>query len=589
MWNNENKIKRFINNINVVWGGFSVSSATINRFFSLHFTLPFILAALVVGHLLYLHISGSSNPVGTTSNADRTAFHPYFSFKDIVTVYLFFILFTVIIFYMPDKLGHSDNYIEANSMQTPPSIKIYIILSLFFFKSEIFSIFILLYLYNKLVFTSCFSFFKKFYSHLLYYKCNVINNTELDKEGWFKLIKEEEEHVNSSIIPKWNSKFFKYLSNGVFQAEGHIGGYFISNKNNKFRPIIFIGLTADIESVKFFVFLNKELNNKMKYSIEKIASGKYYIKLQTRDWNIILNKVIPYFDHLYGDKYKGLKRLEKIYYLQSDDCNDINKNEKIILLAYHLIDNTQRKLSLSDRFSLFNISPTLTIDFFKILENIKELNFYFLLGFILGDGNISVRIRESVNLPWFIPRIRINQKITIDNSLLFDNISVLLKNENITSSKYINGHLIHLNIEGILNIEKLLKLFIQNSDCWFWKKRDYLTLKKTLLLMKLSASSWQKGKEILLNRLYLNFKYDKPLSYWQNIIISYYDKINKEKEYYISLHRDKAWAVKLPIKIKPKVKFFFFKTYDSKEKALIEAIKYREKKLKEWLKENELI
>jgi len=108
--------------VEFVWGGFSVSSATINRFFSLHFTLPFILAALVAGHLLYLHISGSSNPVGTTSNADRTAFHPYFSFKDLVTVYLFFLLFTVIVFYMPDKLGHSDNYIEANSMQTPPSI-----------------------------------------------------------------------------------------------------------------------------------------------------------------------------------------------------------------------------------------------------------------------------------------------------------------------------------------------------------------------------------------------------------------------------------------------------------------------------------
>ena len=108
--------------VEFVWGGFSVSSATINRFFSLHFTLPFVLAALVAGHLLYLHISGSSNPVGTTSNADRTAFHPYFSFKDLVTLYLFFVLFTIIIFYMPDKLGHSDNYIEANSMQTPASI-----------------------------------------------------------------------------------------------------------------------------------------------------------------------------------------------------------------------------------------------------------------------------------------------------------------------------------------------------------------------------------------------------------------------------------------------------------------------------------
>jgi len=108
--------------VEFVWGGFSVSSATINRFFSLHFTLPFILAALVAGHLLYLHISGSSNPVGTTGNADRTAFHPYFVFKDLVTVFLFLFIFALIIFYAPDKLGHSDNYIEANSMQTPPSI-----------------------------------------------------------------------------------------------------------------------------------------------------------------------------------------------------------------------------------------------------------------------------------------------------------------------------------------------------------------------------------------------------------------------------------------------------------------------------------
>jgi len=106
LWNNENIIKYYIINIFVVWGGFSVNSATINRFFSLHFTLPFILAALVAGHLLYLHISGSSNPMGTTGNADRTPFHPYFSFKDLVTVYLLILVFALIIFYIPDKLGY---------------------------------------------------------------------------------------------------------------------------------------------------------------------------------------------------------------------------------------------------------------------------------------------------------------------------------------------------------------------------------------------------------------------------------------------------------------------------------------------------
>jgi len=108
--------------VEFVWGGFSVNSATINRFFSLHFTLPFILAALAAGHLLYLHINGSSNPISTTGNGDRIPFHPYFTFKDVVTIFLFFVLFCAIVFYSPDKLGHSDNYIEANSMQTPASI-----------------------------------------------------------------------------------------------------------------------------------------------------------------------------------------------------------------------------------------------------------------------------------------------------------------------------------------------------------------------------------------------------------------------------------------------------------------------------------
>ena len=110
--------------VEFVWGGFSVNSATVNRFFSLHFTLPFILAALVAGHLLYLHVSGSSNPIGTTGNTDRSPFHPYFSFKDLITVFLLLLVYAIVVFYMPDKLGHSDNYIEANSMQTPASIKL---------------------------------------------------------------------------------------------------------------------------------------------------------------------------------------------------------------------------------------------------------------------------------------------------------------------------------------------------------------------------------------------------------------------------------------------------------------------------------
>lgn len=108
--------------VQFVWGGFSVNNATLNRFFSLHYLLPFVLSALAIMHLMTLHTHGSSNPLGVSSNADKVPMHPYFLFKDLVTIFLFFLILSLFVFYMPNALGHSDNYIPANPMQTPPSI-----------------------------------------------------------------------------------------------------------------------------------------------------------------------------------------------------------------------------------------------------------------------------------------------------------------------------------------------------------------------------------------------------------------------------------------------------------------------------------
>ena len=108
--------------VQFVWGGFSVNNATLNRFYSLHFLLPFVLAALAATHLLTLHEHGSSNPLGISGNTDRIPFHPYFTFKDLVTIFAFLLALSAIVFYAPNLLGHSDNYIPANPMQTPPSI-----------------------------------------------------------------------------------------------------------------------------------------------------------------------------------------------------------------------------------------------------------------------------------------------------------------------------------------------------------------------------------------------------------------------------------------------------------------------------------
>ena len=108
--------------VELIWGGFSVSNATLNRFFSLHFLLPFLLAALVVAHLIALHVHGSNNPNGISNNSDRIPMHPYFTFKDLVTIFAFLLILSIMVFFYPNVLGHSDNYIPANPMSTPSSI-----------------------------------------------------------------------------------------------------------------------------------------------------------------------------------------------------------------------------------------------------------------------------------------------------------------------------------------------------------------------------------------------------------------------------------------------------------------------------------
>ena len=109
--------------VEFLWGGFSVNNATLNRFFALHFVLPFVLAALVLMHLIAYHETvGSGNPLGISANYDRLPFAPYYIFKDLITFFLFFFVLSVFVFFMPNVLGDSENYIMANPMQTPPAI-----------------------------------------------------------------------------------------------------------------------------------------------------------------------------------------------------------------------------------------------------------------------------------------------------------------------------------------------------------------------------------------------------------------------------------------------------------------------------------
>lgn len=106
-----------------VWGGFAVDNATLTRFFTFHFILPFIVLAIVIIHLLFLHQTGSNNPIGINSNIDKIPFHPYFTYKDIVGfIVIFFILISLVLI-NPYLLGDPDNFIPANPLVTPAHIQ----------------------------------------------------------------------------------------------------------------------------------------------------------------------------------------------------------------------------------------------------------------------------------------------------------------------------------------------------------------------------------------------------------------------------------------------------------------------------------
>lgn len=106
-----------------IWGGFAVDNATLTRFFTFHFILPFIVSAFVIIHLLFLHQTGSNNPLGINRNLDKIPFHPYFSFKDITGFIIIIITLTILTLLNPYLLGDPDNFIPANPLVTPIHIQ----------------------------------------------------------------------------------------------------------------------------------------------------------------------------------------------------------------------------------------------------------------------------------------------------------------------------------------------------------------------------------------------------------------------------------------------------------------------------------
>ena len=108
--------------VEFLWGGFSVANATLNRFFSLHYLMPFLISGLVIIHLSLLHHDGSNNPLGIGTNLEIISFYPYFYVKDLFAFFILIFVFLSFVLFFPNTLGHSDNYILANPLSTPAHI-----------------------------------------------------------------------------------------------------------------------------------------------------------------------------------------------------------------------------------------------------------------------------------------------------------------------------------------------------------------------------------------------------------------------------------------------------------------------------------
>lgn len=107
--------------VEYIWGGYNVGGPTLNRFYSIHYLLPFIISGITIGHIIALHDAGGSNPLGISSKA-LINFHPYYTFKDIMGFILLIWIFLYIVSFIPNSLGHSDNYIPGNMLVTPDHI-----------------------------------------------------------------------------------------------------------------------------------------------------------------------------------------------------------------------------------------------------------------------------------------------------------------------------------------------------------------------------------------------------------------------------------------------------------------------------------
>ena len=547
-------------------------------------------------HLIALHDSaGSGNPLGVSGNYDRLPFAPYFIFKDLITIFIFILVLSMLVFFVPNLLGDSENYVMADPMKTPSAMAVAILCPTI-----------------------------RSYSTKTIDKNDddTLDPAQDEKEvdesdkGFITLDRQKQEITKKELLDliestkEWLAKHknlkdkqflkdFRKLVNGMFQAEGHVGGSFYSTKSSKFIPKLCLGQNASDSSLEFMVMLWFISGKNLKLYITRNQSSRFFhITAQSNSWAVVINWFIPYLRFVYGDKYKGLTKLKDIHDLNEKTYPSKRDQFELINLAYTLVDNTQRKINLKDKIRAVIGESDLDLGTMKEYSNNHEpLSILFILGFQLGDGNFYLRIRDIGSALRYIPLITIKQKDTLNNRQLFQDIIRFLKVYKIHArleERWIKDEdrfVVLLVIESIVNARKYINLIKDHRELMYWKEEQIDLINNVLVIIFVATPHWKEGQLAAIRVIYTNPENERIYDYdhWARRLDEIFEV--RRSRFYIYCVKNRSWSVELPkaFNVIPKGKSFSFRTYNnSSEEALTAAIQYRDNLLNEWLLERGL-
>lgn len=416
-------------------------------------------------------------------------------------------------------------------------------------------------------------------------------------KSWFFTLK------NSDPSGKGSDKEFCILANGFWQAEGYIGGIFRSGLN--FYPICSATQLLSVESAKFFIRLDKALQNKGTFSITLNSFGKFVIAYRLSGWDTLFSVFVPYFYMQYGEKYRAIFKLIKIYKLKNyiKDTSDNMSKVLLVSLVYSLTAHSPRyKVSLEDKLLSLGLYPGLLKELPKVSykENVIKPSFLFILGFFLGDGTLHLKLewKEKNSTVVIIPLFNILQSNVESNRYIMEIMTNTLNALNIKTSLDKGANTYTLTVKGINNVFNSLFPLLKNySHFLYGKSESFNFLVWVDRLIRSGGHHTYFGLKALIEKIYDNTNErltDKEV--WMGRIEDWLKAVSARREWgeyyispiYTSNKEIRGWQVRFPstLKLPKSNRAFMTSTCGGQDKALATAVQYRDKIISDWINLN---